>query len=90
MCAEKDPLDCHRGILVARRLQERGVEVLHILADGTVEPHREMERRMVAGLGIAETDMFRGREDILADAYARRGRQIAYEKAAEGPSAGKA
>ena len=90
MCAEKDPLDCHRGILVARRLQERGVEVLHILADGTVEPHPETERRMLAGLGIAETDMFRRREDILADAYSRRGRQIAYEKAAERPAVGKA
>lgn len=89
MCAEKDPLDCHRGILVARRLHESGVEVLHILADGTVEPHREMERRMLAGLGIAETDMFRGREDILVDAYARRGRQIAYSKTADGPAAGK-
>ncbi|PKN34193.1 MAG: hypothetical protein CVU61_09620 [Deltaproteobacteria bacterium HGW-Deltaproteobacteria-19] len=80
MCAEKDPLDCHRGILVARRLQERGVEVLHILADGTVEPHRETERRMLAGLGISETDIFRNREDILTDAYTRRGRQIAYQR----------
>lgn len=90
MCAEKDPLDCHRGILVARRLQERGVEVLHILADGTVEPHPEMERRMLAGLGIAETDMFRRREDILTDAYTRRGRQIAFAKTADGSADGKA
>ncbi len=80
MCAEKDPLDCHRGILVARRFRERGVEVLHILADGTIEPHKETERRMLAGLGMAETDMFRSREKILEEAYARRGRQIAYQR----------
>lgn len=88
LCAEKDPLDCHRGVLVARRLRERGVEVLHILTDGTLEPHTETERRMLAGLGIPEADLFRSREEILEDAYARRGRQIAYEKETGGPAGG--
>lgn len=85
LCAEKDALDCHRGVLVARRLRERGVEVLHILADGTIEPHKETERRMLAGLGMAETDMFRSREKILEEAYARRGRQIAYQRETVAP-----
>ena len=31
MCAEKDPLDCHRTILVARALQARGESIAHIL-----------------------------------------------------------
>jgi uncharacterized protein (DUF488 family) len=37
MCAEKDPLDCHRCILVSPRLGERGIEVQHILSDGALE-----------------------------------------------------
>jgi uncharacterized protein (DUF488 family) len=37
LCAEKEPLDCHRTILVARALTERGVAVEHILADGRLE-----------------------------------------------------
>src|SRR5260370_22847020 len=40
MCAEKDPLDCHRTILVARHLQALGFEVQHILADGGLESHK--------------------------------------------------
>src|ERR1017187_3628963 len=33
MCAEKDPLNCHRCILVSPRLREHGLKILHILSD---------------------------------------------------------
>ena len=39
MCAEKEPLDCHRTTLVARALAALGIEVAHILADGALETH---------------------------------------------------
>lgn len=42
MCAEKNPLDCHRTHLVTPALAARGVEVVHLLADGTSLPHREL------------------------------------------------
>jgi uncharacterized protein (DUF488 family) len=45
MCAEREPLDCHRFLLVSPRLLERGVGVRHILADGTVEPHEVTQTR---------------------------------------------
>ena len=41
MCAEKEPLDCHRTLLVARALDDAGVAVVHILADGELEPHEK-------------------------------------------------
>ncbi len=47
MCAEKDPIDCHRGLLVSRALFERGSEVFHIHFDGTIESHTQMETRLV-------------------------------------------
>jgi uncharacterized protein (DUF488 family) len=43
MCAERAPLDCHRTHLVAPALVERGIEVIHLLADGTTQPHRELK-----------------------------------------------
>jgi uncharacterized protein (DUF488 family) len=46
LCAERDPLTCHRAILVSRHLQARGVEVEHILGDGSLESHRALEQRM--------------------------------------------
>src|SRR5579871_3205141 len=33
MCAEKEPLECHRTILVARHLEPLRIEIRHILAD---------------------------------------------------------
>jgi len=79
MCAEKDPLDCHRAVLVARRVYESGTPVEHIHADGHLEKHAEMEARMLNLLKMSDADMFRSREEILVDAYRIRGEQIAYE-----------
>ena len=39
MCAEKDPQNCHRTILIAPVLTGHGIEIGHILADGSLEPH---------------------------------------------------
>jgi len=81
MCAEKDPLDCHRAVLVARRVCESGVPVEHIHANGHLEKHSEMEARMLRllNLTLSQADMFRSRDELLLDAYQIRGEQIAYE-----------
>jgi uncharacterized protein (DUF488 family) len=84
MCAEKDPLDCHRAVLVARRVYESGVPVEHILSDGRIETHAEMEARMLGLLKMSDADMFRSREEILEEAYRLRGEQIAYQDAEMG------
>lgn len=78
MCAEKDPLTCHRTILVARHLVARGVDLQHILEDGRLESHEEALARLLAELGATQRELFRSREQIVAEAYARRGSQIAY------------
>ncbi len=48
MCAEKDPLHCHRALLVSRSLAERGLEVAHILAAGGLEAHDSVMDRLLA------------------------------------------
>jgi uncharacterized protein (DUF488 family) len=80
LCAEKDPLQCHRTILVCRHLAARGIGARHILDDGTIETHEEALTRLLTELGLAENDFFRSREERIQDAYDERGKQIAYEE----------
>lgn len=79
MCAEKDPLDCHRALLVARKLFESGVPISHIHPDGSIESHQVMESRLLAQCKLPEGDMFRGREEFIAEAYAIQGARVAYQ-----------
>ena len=81
MCAERDPLDCHRCLLLARHLAERGVDVGHILASGKIENHRHTEDRLLAAEGLGEEDFF-SRELRLADAYNARSGHRAHARAA--------
>ena len=78
MCAEKEPLDCHRTILVARKLVEDGVDVVHVLANGEVESHSAAMKRLFERLDFPEQDLFCTVEELLDQAYAAQERRIAY------------
>jgi uncharacterized protein (DUF488 family) len=78
MCAEKDPLACHRTLLVARELEASAVPVLHIHADGRLERHADVLRRMSAELGVPEFDLLRSRAELEDEAYTLQERRIAY------------
>ena len=78
MCAEKDPLQCHRAILVARHLDEAGIAVEHIREDGRLESHDEALSRLLATLKLSTDDMFRSRREVIEDAYRFQGERIAY------------
>jgi uncharacterized protein (DUF488 family) len=69
MCSEHEPLSCHRCLLVGRRLVERGVNIAHILRDGTIEPNEVTEDRLLALTGQTERDLLATREDRLRAAY---------------------
>ncbi len=81
LCAEKEPLECHRTLLVGRALAERSVRVEHILADGTRESHDRTMDRLLDELGMkGPTQMSLlpdqadagtpGSGDLIADAIA--------------------
>ena len=74
MCAEKEPLACHRTVLVSRRLAERGVAIEHLLADGRARPHRDVEEALLARK--AGGDLFDDRALLLARAYDARERAM--------------
>ena len=42
MCAEKNPVKCHRHTLLAKELKRIGVNVAHILEDGSTISYTEM------------------------------------------------
>jgi uncharacterized protein (DUF488 family) len=85
MCAEREPLECHRTLLVARALDEQGIEVTHILGDGRLESHRAAMERLLDVTGLPHEDLFRSWQDLIAEALARQEERVAYvdEKLAE-------
>lgn len=78
LCAEKDPLTCHRAILVCRHLVNRDIKAQHILEDSQLESHDKALTRLLKDLDLPECDLFRNRDDVIGEAYNRRGQQIAY------------
>lgn len=85
MCSEREPLDCHRCLLVARGVAERGLTVGHILHDGTIEPHAATERRLLA-LDGEGCDLFAAlQRERLAAAYRRRARAVAFRQKVPAP-----
>ena len=78
MCAETEPLDCHRTLLVGRSLAERGVSVAHILAHGTLETHDDTMDRLLDAVGLPASDLLHSREELIAEAVAQKEGRIAY------------
>ena len=89
MCAEKEPLDCHRTILVARALTELGVTVQHILADGRLESHDATMERLLKIVGLRDHDLFRSRDELMAEALDRQEQKVAYVNEKLAADAGK-
>jgi uncharacterized protein (DUF488 family) len=80
MCAEKDPIDCHRCILVTPHLRQEGLQVLHILSDGSLEDHAQTELRLLHLFALEENDLFLSPEDGVARAYKMQGERVAYHE----------
>lgn len=78
MCAEREPLDCHRTILVARQLEKEGVAVTHILSDGSLESNEHAIGRLVTHLGLPADDLFRDSAALADAAYDAQAAKIAY------------
>lgn len=68
MCAEYDPLDCHRTILVGHELARRGERIAHILRIGTLETDDAANARLVERLEVSPDDLFGG-QDLVERAY---------------------
>lgn len=77
MCAEAEPLECHRFLLVSRALSER-LELYHILPSGRAESQREAEQRLLGTVGLAQAALFEDHKDVLKQAYVLQAKRVAY------------
>ena len=78
MCAEKDPITCHRTILISRKLSPE-LAIKHILGDGSFEYHEQSEQRLLKLFNPDQLDMFNGAKKTLDDAYTLQAEKISYE-----------
>jgi uncharacterized protein (DUF488 family) len=85
MCSERDPLDCHRCLLVGRALAQRYVRVNHILDDGNIVSHSEIEDSLLQLSGRDAADLFATPSERLAAAYRARAQKVAFVEPQPGP-----
>lgn len=94
MCAEKDPLTCHRAVLICQHLREFNLDIKHILSNGDLETHPQLEERLLVLQGLDEATLnqplqlslfasetsqpLKPKEERLKEAYYRQGDKIAY------------
>lgn len=91
MCAEKDPITCHRAILVCQHLRHFDISINHILKNGELQSHEYLEERILSKHGFkqfskaseVQLSLFSQnesltREECLKEAYKLQGNEIAY------------
>lgn len=79
MCAEREPLDCHRFLLVSRHLALRGARIAHILGDGSIEEHAQTLQRLLAVTRLGAGELFAGEappDEVVARAFAAGHRRL--------------
>jgi uncharacterized protein (DUF488 family) len=80
MCAEKEPLDCHRSALISRYGERLLGRPGHIREDGSVETQDQLEARLLQLAGQPESDLFRSHDERLDEAYAWLEARVAYRR----------
>lgn len=78
MCAEKDPITCHRTILICRQFRADNIDIKHILEDGSIENNIDSEKRLLQILKLPLRDLFTSTEEFIERAYDIQGERIAY------------
>ncbi|MBL7147173.1 MAG: DUF488 domain-containing protein [Phycisphaerae bacterium] len=84
LCAESDPIACHRTILICRELKKicPDLEITHILGDGTEERQESSEKRLI-NLHKLQPELFgdlTSTSGLIEKAYDLQAEKIAYKK----------
>ncbi len=73
MCAEIDPINCHRAILCAREIDKEGFDIEHIIlkrnSENIYENHKDFEARLQHSLKV----------NNLSEAYRKQNKKIGYK-----------
>ena len=83
MCAEREPLECHRCLLVAPALDARSVSVAHVCSHGGLERHSDAMERLLALHGLQDSNedqrLFpRSPAERITEAVARQAHRFAH------------
>lgn len=78
LCAEAEPLDCHRTVLISPVLADRKHAVSHIHRDGSLESHDSSMTRLRAQWDLLDADLFHNDEQLEAEALERQESRIAF------------
>ena len=82
MCAEEDPLECHRFLMVCPELTKLGVFPSHIRKGSRIETQEEAETRLLADTGFeavaANTLFSEARTEALENAYRLQAEKFAF------------
>lgn len=83
MCAEKDPFNCHRTILVARAFYNAGYKVIHLLPNKCKVTQEDIEARLLKKYfpdrnQITLFSEFLSEEEYINQAYKKRNAEIGY------------
>jgi len=77
MCAERDPIVCHRFMLVTRNLRGEGFAIVHVCADGSLETNEDAERRLLEAARLPRGTLFDDEAAMIEAAYERMGKGMA-------------
>jgi uncharacterized protein (DUF488 family) len=85
MCAEKDPINCHRSIMVAKTLISMDFEVKHILSGGSEETQQDIEEQLVNKWfknkdQISIFEPIKSYHELLIEAYRLQNEEIGFRK----------
>jgi uncharacterized protein (DUF488 family) len=87
MCAEEDPLQCHRFLMICPALLEQEISPVHIRRGGALESQSEAEDRLLVLHGfddVTSTSLFvAGREAALRDALVLQSKDFAFRTSPE-------
>ena len=83
LCTERDPLKCHRTLLVAPALEQADVPVIHITGDGKDVSHRELMRLLTASRNMPRLDDLGMTEgQMVEQAVESQARRVAHRRVA--------
>jgi uncharacterized protein (DUF488 family) len=79
MCAENDPIYCHRMILICRNLKQFEIPIYHILNINEIESQCKAENRLLKLFNLNQPELFDSKETQMERAYDKQGDKIAFK-----------
>jgi uncharacterized protein (DUF488 family) len=80
MCAEKDPIRCHRMILVSKNIKIEHSDIFHIGSKGYLEENLFAEKRLMTLFGLDEPNFLFSEKERVEEAYKKQAMNISFEK----------